>query len=149
MQTQYTMIKDQNIRAEIKQGWDAVRALTGWSSGGVASGGCGGVLIVQTPPEQFYNLPLVLAYSVLDDVLGQMIIENIFKCAKKNGYCYNLGDKMQSSKGNIMWKDYATVNDGRNRRNEVAHKGVLHSEQICRQYINAVEDELKNWRLFV
>jgi hypothetical protein len=141
------MIKDQNVRAEIKQEWKTVRALTGWSSGGAVSGGCGGVFIVETPPEQFYNLPLVLAYSVLDDVLGQMIFEHIFNCTTKNMNCHKLGDKMQSSNGKIMWKDYATVNDGRNRRNDVAHNGVLHSEQICRKYINAVEDELKNWGL--
>jgi hypothetical protein len=140
------VVKDPNVRAEIEREWRSIRAMVNWNRSGSLPGGG---YINETPPEEFYNLPFVLAYSVLDDVLAQMIVEHIFKCAKKNGYCFNLGDKMLSSKRGLSWKDYATVDAGRKRRNDVAHNGILHSKEVCVKYINAVEDELRNWGLFV
>jgi hypothetical protein len=139
------VIKDQNVRAEIAQEWRSVRALVNWHRGHASPGG----YILEKPPDKFYNLPLVLAYAVLDDVLAQMINEHIFKCSKNNGNCFNLGDKMKSSIGMLAWIDYTTIDDVRKKRNEVAHKGILHSQGVCLQYINAVEDELKKLGLFV
>jgi hypothetical protein len=52
---------------------------------------------------------------------------------------------MLASKLSINWNNYQLVDNGRDKRNEVAHKGMLHSKYICLKFINAIEDELTNW----
>jgi hypothetical protein len=73
------MIKDVNVKAEIAEEWIALNTLVNWSRGWMA----GGTFVNETPPESFFNLPLVLAYSTLDHALAQFIIEEHFVCKKE------------------------------------------------------------------
>jgi hypothetical protein len=89
----------------------------------------------------------VLAYCTLDYVLGQFILEGIFTCTKKNNNCFMLSDKMKSAKSAISWVDYNLVDRGREVRNDLAHKSKVASKVDCIKYIDAVEAELRSWKL--
>lgn len=66
------MIRDPQARSEIAQEWTAVRKLCASSHRQWRSSG--GSFIIETPPESLYNLPFLLAYAVLDQVLGELIV---------------------------------------------------------------------------
>lgn len=134
------MIAEQTVRAEIAEEWKAVLGLRDWQRSYVIPG----AFINETPPESFYNLPLVLAYAALEDFLDQCIVENIFRPKKATN---RLGEKMGVAKNVIPWVDFDTVDAGRDARNHLAHKGILCSRQDCLKYIKALDAELKNWGL--
>ena len=141
------MIVDSIVRANIQQEWAGIIALTKWSRGSAIPGG---VYLSETPPESFFCLPLVLAYSTLDHVLGQFLDEKLFPCISghgKNRLCRNLGDKMQSAKAAIHWHDFDLVEKGREARNGIAHDNVLVEKSWCLKYIDAVGAELRGWGL--
>jgi hypothetical protein len=140
------MIRDPAVKAEIEQEWATVRDLANWSRDYVLGGGSGGIFVNETPPGGFYNLPLVLAYSTLDNVLAQLLTEGAFHCLQKNGQpCFGLKDKMRASRTALPWVDYARVERGRVARNEVAHDTKLHNKKTCIEFIKAVEAELRSW----
>src|SRR5439155_17739054 len=90
----------------------------------------GGTVTTDAAPDIFYNLPLVLVYCTLDDALGQFITEGTVICKKKNR-CFNLGDKMEAAKTTIIWKNYDLVDQGREARNDVAHRSVMLDKYTC------------------
>jgi hypothetical protein len=134
------MIKDPNVRAEIDHEWTTVRVLTSLNRTRIIPS----LIADETPPDEFYNLPLVLAYCALDDALKQLCIEGVFSCTKNN-----LSARMQASLNSttLKWKNYDLVDEGRRARNKLAHEAVLHSKYICFRFINAIEDEFRNWAL--
>ena len=134
------MIKDAGERAKIQQEWSVIIAQTKWTRGSVVPGG---VYINETPPESFYNLPLVLAYATLDHALGQFLVEGLFPC--KNRTCFNLGDKLESAKTAISWLNFAIVKDGQHARIGVAHRNAMATKADCLKYIAAVGAELTGW----
>lgn len=139
------MIQDQAVLSDIHQQWAVVREFCSPSHRSYAvAAGAGVAYINETPPESFYNLPLLLAYSVLDQVLDQLILERVFACKDRR-----LGVKMSASKGSLAWKDFATVDVGRERRNEVAHKAALFDRAICLKFIDAIEAELRGWGIVI
>ena len=142
------MISNLTARAEIEQEWATVCTLTNWSRT-YAVPGLGGN-INETPPDSFYNLPLVLAYSVLDHILSQFIIEGTLRCVKRNGTpCFQLGDKMRAAKREpaIPWINFSRVEKGRDARNGIAHQAKLLRKNDCLLYIHAIEAELRNWSI--
>jgi hypothetical protein len=144
------VIKDRTVKAELQQQWATVRALSQWSRGSVVGGGFGAVFINETPPESFYNLPLVLAYSALDHALTQFIVEGVFPCTNRKGHpCFNLGEKMKAAKNapGLSWIDFDSVEKGRVARNDLAHRAKLASKNECRAFIEAVEVEFRHWGL--
>ena len=138
------MIKDKILIAEIVQEWATIRSLVHWSRSYIGSGD---VFINETAPDEFYNLPLVLAYSTLDAALGQFINEGLFPCLICR--CFKLGEKMWSSKNTtaIKWLNYSLVDQGRKARNGLAHENTLVAKNDCLRYIEAVGAELKGWGL--
>ena len=64
------MISNSTVRAEIARSWDAIRRLTHWHRILLAPNG---MTIIETPPEELSNLPLVLAYALLDQVLNELV----------------------------------------------------------------------------
>jgi hypothetical protein len=122
--------------AEIVQSWKAVQDLCARGHRGYF-----GVFGPATP--EFWNLPFVLAYAVLDDVLGAMIDDGVFNCPGKP----LLGTKMKDSRPALTWQNYALVEAGKGARNDVAHEAKLASEEDCLKYIAAVGAELKAWKI--
>lgn len=131
------MIKDQQAKAEIAQDWSVVRKLCKEGRTWLIPGA--GV-VSETYPEDYYNLPLVLGYAVLDRVLTELRDQGEFAC---RGWL--LGAKMAASQSVLPWQDYDLVNGGKEARNNLAHDAVLTSKTDCLRFIDAVETELKAW----
>jgi hypothetical protein len=133
------MIRDAFARTEISKDWTAVRRLRELSSGSMTPGG----FVAQAYPDGFFNLALVLAYSVLDQVLKQAIIEDKFACDVRA----TLGLKMKKSRPNVRWANYDLVRQGKNARNDLVHEAEVAGIEDCRRFIAAVEAELTAWGL--
>ena len=133
------MIRDQQAKSEIAQDWRAVRKLRNPVRTSVLPGF--GV-IVEEPVHDFYNLPLVLAYAVLDQVLNELRDQSEFR--SKNS---KLGTKMFASRKALPWQDYGLVDNGREARNDLAHEAKLLSKADCLRYIDAIESELRAWNI--
>ena len=133
------MIQDQAEKQRVQSKVDAIRALRSYPTGHVVTSGMGAVM-VGGPPAAFWNLPLVLAYEALDAALRQMQHEGAFPASNNM-----LGYRMIASQTVLPWVDYATVDQGRTARNDLAHKGTLAPRSDCLTYIAAVEAELKAW----
>jgi hypothetical protein len=106
----------------------------------IRTAGVPGGIISETPLDEHFNLPFVLAFAVLDQVLSVLITEKVFSCSRRQ-----LGAKMLASKGAISWKDYALVKKAKCARNKLAHKARLVSRDQALTFIKAIEDELKAW----
>jgi hypothetical protein len=132
------MIRDPQAKLEIARDWVVVRKLCEgshlqWQSEN-------GSVINESRPDDSYNLPLVLAYCVLDTCLDELVAQGVFSCAT-----WKLKPKMEASRGPLTWKDYHLVDTGRDRRNDLAHRAKLETKADCLRYVQAVEDELKGW----
>lgn len=94
---------------------------------------------METPPDELYNLPVVLAFSLLDEVLGDLAGQGIFT-PPPNAM---LERKMKASRHVLPWVDYAAVNNARKRRNALAHKGTLIPKSDCLRFVGLIGTELK------
>ena len=139
------MITDTVFKSDIAKEWSTILALKGWGPVRTLATGGGAVAVNFTPPEEFYNLLLVLAYCTLDNVLGELIRQGTVVCLKKQ--CFQLGDKMESAKSVIPWLDYNLINTGRTARNDLAHKSKIASKKDCLKYVEAVGQQLKAWNI--
>jgi len=99
----------------------------------------GDSFINETRPEDSYNLPFVLAYSLLDQVLSELKDAGVFSSS------WMLGAKMAASRPHLPWKDYDLVNTGKEARNDLAHQGRLLGKSDCLMYIEAIWIELRAW----
>jgi hypothetical protein len=131
------MINDQAELQSIRDQWAVVQKFCTSSHRQAMAGG---VYINETPPDSFYNLALLLAYGVLDQTLSVLIGEGVFACKS-----WMLGPKMTASKTALPWKDFAAVVSGKDKRNDLAHKGVVASKADCLAAVALVEDELHAW----
>ena len=102
----------------------------------------GGVAIDETPPDDYFNLPLVLAFSLLDEVLGSLANQGVFALPRPN--CM-LGTKMTCSRSAISWRDYAALSSGKDARNALAHEGKMLPRAQCLTTIKAIGVELTSW----
>ena len=137
---------DPQIQSDIAKQWAVVRTLCRGSHRQVAVPGAG--TICETPPDELFNLPLVLAYSVMDQVLDELILQGTLpKPPGRNSIL--LGTKMDASRAHLSWLDYAEIELGKNARNDVAHEGILLPKVDCLRFINAIERELKMWGIIV
>jgi hypothetical protein len=134
------MIRSDGFKKEIREQWQVIRKLCRQSH---RQWMALGVMINETPPEELYNLPLVLACSLLDETLGQMSDEGKFVLA---GFTM-LGSKMRASKDKIGWQNYSLVEHGVKARNRLAHEGELLSKENCFMFIRAIGSELIAWGL--
>ena len=96
--------------------------------------------INETRPDSAFNLPLVLAFCVLEEVLNEFQIAGLFACPS-----WKLGAKMHASKTALPWQDFDAVDRAREARNALAHQGVIHPKRECLMHVMAVERELLAW----
>ena len=134
------MIKDANEKARLVNDWAVVRRLCANPPSYVI--GMPPVIVTEARDDRYYNLPLVLAYGVIDSVLEELWKQGKFSAKKKRP---GLKDLMLGSEKVLPWKDYKFVDAGRCDRNKVAHDGKLLSKTDCFKYIDAIEVELKVW----
>ncbi|MCC8940843.1 hypothetical protein H8A99_31490 [Bradyrhizobium sp. Arg68] len=141
------MITDAAFVSDIANEWSVVEQLRRqWNIVRMIPGGFGGSAAVSfAPRDEFYNLPLVLVYCTLDNVLGELIRQGTVTCIRGN--CFKLGDKMVSARGAIPWLDYDLIDAGREARNRLAHESQLVSKQDCIEYIEAIGAQLRAWNI--
>jgi hypothetical protein len=99
-----------------------------------------GTPVLATVPEHYYNIAFILAYEALEDALLCLRREGAFACASDG--LYRL---MQRSQPSVAWLDFATVDDGRDRRNKLAHEGQLVANPECLRFIATVDAQLRAW----
>lgn len=87
-----------------------------------------------------YNLPLVLAFDVLTQVLLLARDEDRFTKSQPE-----LPDLMDSAKTSLPWIDWQLLRDGVRLRNEVRHNGKLFGDIQCVRYIADIEAQLVAW----
>jgi hypothetical protein len=90
--------------------------------------------------DVLYNLPLVLAFDVLTNLLLRAKDEGLFTSSGNQ-----LGDLMDSGKTAFSWLDWHGLRDAVKRRNEVAQSGKLFGDLQCLLYIARIEDQLIAW----
>lgn len=116
------------------------RIVGGLSTDVTRSGPALGGWINETRPDSAFNLPLVLAFCVLEEVLDELRLTGVYLCKSSK-----LGAMMNASKDVLPWQDFDAVDRAREARNALAHQGVLHSKTDCLAYIKVVERELLAW----
>jgi hypothetical protein len=87
-----------------------------------------------------YNLPLLLAFDVLNKVLLQARDEGRFISSG-----HRLGELIESAKSSVPWVDWQCLREGVKRRNEVTHNGKLFGDIQCLQDIADIESQLVDW----
>jgi hypothetical protein len=87
-----------------------------------------------------YNLPFLLAFDLLKQVLMQESDEDKF-----TGFLPELGDLMDSAKTSLTWVNWQCLREGVKRQNEVAHSGKLFGDIQCLQDIAYIESQLASW----
>jgi len=132
------MIRDPQIKSEIVKEWNGVRKLQQSFITKHLLPGYG--IINEFIPDEFHNLPFVLAFAVLDEVLTQLRDQGDFKC--KSSF---LGPKMEASQSHLPWQNYDLVNSGKKARNRLAHDATLLAKADCIKYIDTIEIELRAW----
>lgn len=132
------MRSDVAVISDVVAQWRAVRKLCA-EPGASLIPGAG---LVQHPVTiGFRNLPLVLAYAVLEQVLEALAKQSTFEA--RTGA--RLAELMNASRTAIPWTMFEYVDFGRERRNDLAHDGVLLSDADCLSYIEAIEKQLRIW----
>lgn len=122
-------------RSEVTRDWEAVRKLCAGSPQYFIPSG---QIINVSTPEDFYNLPFLLAYGVLEQALKKLIEHKPEKDKP-------LSWRMEISKNHLTWQNYAVVDAGRIARNDLAHEAKLLGQAECFAYIDVIEVELKAW----
>jgi hypothetical protein len=87
-----------------------------------------------------YNLVLVFAYAVLEDVVRQLQDDGVVPSQRKR-----FKDLLADSQSVLPWRDFTSVDQGRERRNDIAHRRVFIERADCWLYIDKIEDELIAW----
>jgi hypothetical protein len=132
------MIRDPHVLATLSAKLSTVTKLGhttgyGWNV-------LGGGMALTTVPLHHNNLALVLAYEALEDALQCLRNGGVFACAS-----WKLGILMQQSQSKLQWLDYVTVDEGRDKRNKLAHEGQLLDDAECRRFVSAVGAQLRAW----
>jgi hypothetical protein len=145
------MITDPGKKAAVAKAWRTVKRLCQGSHRQYATSHG---FINETPLEAYYNLPFVLAYAVLDDVLDQLLVQGTIKCTPgmrtdpTTGaviWMPGLKAKLEESLVSLTWQDYATIDRGRIARDALAHEAELLPKADCLGYVSAIEKELAAW----
>jgi len=120
----------------------ALEALQPLRQHGVSGGGVSAATTAW-PPDHYYNLPLLLAFAVLDQVFEELKEQKVFAVSGRP----MLGAKMKASKAHVPSQDYDLVEKGKDARNKLAHEAKLLTKADCLSYVAAIERELTAWRV--
>jgi len=137
------MINNESVINSLIEQWTVIESLSDKLRPFVGIVG-GKIFNGPAPPDESFNLLLVLSYSCLDEFLSQCLIEDIFSVNVKGKFPM-LGAKMVASKQSIKWKNYKLINEGKIARNNLAHKSKFADKKECEKYIDAVKNEFLGW----
>ena len=124
-------------KRRLTQDWASIRRYHGWiTANSMASGG----FLSSKFLDFCHSLVLVHAYSVLQATLEQYKRERTFSAKGRE-----LQRLTQASRPGLNWIDYDAVDRGRDKRNDVAHKGQYPPRSDSWSYMKAIEAELVGW----
>jgi hypothetical protein len=132
------LISEPGALAAIRSEWSAavkvrerMRRLMAGPVGSIADGTLHGVV---------YNLPLLLAFNVLERLLRALKRQRQIPLASEQ-----LGELMDLLQGDPSWLDWSVLRDGARRRDAIIHAGELFPGVECLSDIEAVEEQLGVW----
>ena len=135
-----SLITDANALAIIRAEWSAVvkvrehmRKLMTGPVGSIADGALHSVV---------YNLPLLLAFNVLERALRALKRQRQIP-----GSSEQLGDLLDMFQGDPSWLEWSVLRDGERRCHAIVHSGELFSGVECLADIEAVEEQLGAWEI--
>jgi hypothetical protein len=136
------MIRDLDALAELRKGWTSVKWTQSMADANLAGANFGTGFVTDEFRDVCYNLVLIYAFGVFNDVLRTLRDEGRFPCSK-----FGLEALMESSKSVLPWVDFDRVAGDRKLRNRIAHKGALAPRKACWDALDAIERELVAWRI--
>ena len=89
-----------------------------------------------------WNLMLVFAYGVFQQILKYLRDDGVFDSKSSN-----LGPLIQNSKVALNWQNYNYIWEGKEKRDKIAHEADYIKRKECWDYIEAIDIELKTWRV--
>jgi hypothetical protein len=135
-----SIITDARALSAIRTEWSAVvkvrehmRKLMTGPVGSIADGALHSVV---------YNLPLLLAFNVLEKVLRALKRQRQIP-----GSSEQLGDLLDMFQGDPSWLEWSVLRDGERRRQAIVGSGELFSGVECLTDIEAVEEQLGAWKI--
>lgn len=138
------MITDQSVLANLIAEWNFVRRSQKMVTTNTLGAFAQGAIQTSQFTDFCHNLVLIQAYSVLNDILLQFRDEGQFACKGRE-----LGLLMNASKSVLPWCDFAVVAEGKDRRNDIAHRSAVIPRADCWKYMDAIERELLAWRVIL
>jgi hypothetical protein len=137
------MISNNVARSEIENEWKTVRLAQAMVETNTSWALSGGRPLTEDMKDLSHSLILLFAFSVLESTLKQMRAEEVFHSKSDK-----LNSMMSSSRSVISWVDFATINQAREKRNEIAHDAKFVTREKVERYIDSIESELLSWRIF-
>lgn len=125
------------IRSDVESGWKGVRL----NQKRVAvNTGMDALFHSVEFRDLCHSLVLVHAFGVLQEALQNLAAEGRVPCKSSK-----LGPLMTASKKCLTWDSYPKILQGKRRRDEIAHKARYLPQTESREYIQAIEVNLKAW----
>lgn len=134
------MVKDQAKLQNIQASWKTVCAVQDRVGANLAAGSGMFGFVTHNFRDLTHSLVLLFAFSVLQDTLTQLRAESAFTSGGNQ-----LGRLMEGSETALPWVDFTKVDEGRVRRNNLAHEMQVLPRGDCWEYIDAIENELLAW----
>ena len=138
------MITDRVVLEDIRSSWNTVRISQEMIQTNLNVAFAFGGAQSHNFKNLAYSLILIFAFSVIEDALRQLEDQGVFSAKNRQ-----LGTLMHASKSALPWVAFQFVDEGRERRNDVAHKREYLERADCWKYIDAIENELIAWRILL
>jgi hypothetical protein len=136
------MISDQARIEQLARAWAGVRKWQSLFKSRAAVSFIGSIGLAGAYDE-YYSVLLIVALSVLEDVLTAAKDEGAFTGARSS-----LGALMHDSKAaGIAWRDFGAADAAREQRNKLAHERVIPSKDATFGALDAIESELIGWAI--
>lgn len=129
-------------RKSLRAAWVSVRKAQEMMRTNIVFGFVRGAAQSEDFKRAGFNLVMIFAFAVLSDALELLGDEGAFVCKARD-----LGRLMEASRGSLRWVDYKLIDEGRERRNDIAHRWQTVSIESCLKYIDGIERELIAWRI--
>ena len=136
------MLKDAVAVQALRDEWETVRATQKLISTNVVWAFAGGAHISREFANIAYSLCLLFGFSVLEHALSALEAGGLFS-SKARG----LEQLMKDSQSGLIWVDFTTVFQGKERRDRVAHQRAWLVKEEIDRYLDAIEAELTGWQI--
>jgi hypothetical protein len=134
------MIQDRVELQGIRDSWQSLQEYERAANLTIVKAFMSGLPAGTRPPELFWSLLLIFAYAVLEEALLELRDQSVFACPDSR-----LKPLMAASRSALTWVNFVEADEGRERRNDIAHRQVLIDPNESKKYIACIQTELKAW----